>query len=111
MPRLAKALSSAIPPTTGGRTRGRRISARTSAFPRNGTRARTHESGSPNTTARNVAETEQTIDRRKAPSASGLVKSVARVDQATRLVMPTSGIAKNATVIADRVMTTNPGRR
>ena len=61
-----------MPPTTGGSTIGRSVSARTTRRPGYATRAWTHASGTPSTTAIAVAPSDVTKERRSAVSASWL---------------------------------------
>src|SRR5258706_4539559 len=58
-PRRLKASRSAMPPTTGGSTIGKVVKARRRLRPGNATRAYTHASGTPRTTATALADKDQ----------------------------------------------------
>src|SRR5665213_1050903 len=104
-PRLPKASSSAIPPTTGGRTMGSVVSARSRLRPRNSTLAKTHASGTPKTSAITVADSEATSDSLRASTVSGAVRALIASPQGDRTIRPSRGRMKKAAPIAARIPT------
>src|SRR5437588_2373536 len=74
-PLRPSANSRATPPTTGGNTSGRRARARTTAFPLNSTRARTHARGAPKRMARAAAKNDVRTDRPRADRTSDATSS------------------------------------
>src|SRR6267143_2289361 len=95
-PRRPKASSSATPPTTGGRTIGRTVTARSTARPGKVSRAKVHASGTPKTRAIAVADKDASSERRSAVRTSG-ERSCCQVDaHGVRSTRPTRGMRKNA---------------
>src|SRR2546430_5374516 len=95
-PRRPKASSRATPPTTGGKTIGSTVTARSTARPGNLSRAKVHASGTPKTRAIAVAEKEASSERRSAVRTSG-ERSCCQVDaHGVRSARPTRGTRKKA---------------
>ena len=95
-PRRPKASSSATPPTTGGRTIGSTVMARSTARPGKLSRAKVHASGTPKTRPIAVAEKEASSERRSAVRTSG-DRSCSQVEaHGVRSTRPISGMRKNA---------------
>src|SRR5437899_761049 len=98
-PRRPKASSRATPPTTGGRTIGSTVTARSTARPGKVSRARVQASGTPKTRAIAVADNEASSDRRSAVRTSG-DRSWSDIElHGVRSTRPISGIRKNAAPI------------
>src|SRR5205085_3933130 len=95
-PRRPRARSRAVPPTTGGRTMGRVVRARTRLRPRYSTRACTPAKGTPRARARAVADTDVTRDRRRAWPASSEVSAGQAFDQGAFHSSPARGRANRA---------------
>src|SRR5690606_9591227 len=86
--------------TTGGRTSGRVMSARSSRLPGTSARASTQASGTPSTRQTAVASTAETRDRRSASSTAGSDRCVPRSLHGVRTSRPTSGRSRKAAASA-----------
>ena len=80
-----------MPPTTGGRTSGNRISERRMRWPRNDVRASTRAIGTPNNTHSAVAAIEVCRLSRSAATEDSDVIRAGNRDQSTRVVIAASG--------------------
>src|SRR5437870_7718897 len=98
-PRRPNASSRATPPTTGGRTIGSTVTARSTARPGKLSRARVQASGTPKTRAIAVADNEASSDRRSAVRTSGDRSWSQIALHGVRSTRPISGIRKNAAPI------------
>src|SRR5438445_1500127 len=98
-PRRPNASSRATPPTTGGRTMGSTVTARSTARPGKVSRARVQASGTPKTRAIAVADKEASSDRRSAVRTSGDRSWSQIALPGVRSTRPISGIRKNAAPI------------
>ena len=95
-----------MPPTTGGSTIGSVVRPRSSALPRNSTRASNQASGNPKTSASAVVASEAISVSHSASRDAGLVITLVIVDQGARITNPVSGRMKNSAEIAARLATT-----
>src|SRR4029077_822839 len=98
-PRRPKASSRATPPTTGGKTIGRTVTARSTARPGKVSRAKVHASGTPKTRAIAVADKDASSDRRSAVRTSAERSWSKVAPQGVRSTRPISGTTKNAAPI------------
>src|SRR3979409_256732 len=99
-PRRPKASSRATPPTTGGRTIGSTVTARSTPPPGKLIRANVQASGTPKTRAMAVAENDASRERRSAVRTSGERSWSQVVAQGVRRTRPISGMTKNAAATA-----------
>src|SRR6266851_595913 len=95
-PRRPKASNRATPPTTGGRTIGRTVIARSTARPGKVSRAKVHASGTPKIRATAVADKEASRERRSAVRTSCDHSWSQAEPQGVRSTRPIRGITKNA---------------
>src|SRR5438105_15791204 len=102
-PLRPNASSSAMPPTTGGRTIGSVVNARTTVRPRKPTRAYPHASGTPRTRASAVAESDAARDSLSASRVSGDASARAASPHGVLTTSPISGATKKAAPIAARI--------
>src|ERR1700682_4876217 len=111
-PRRPKASSKATPPTTGGKTIGNTVIARSTARPGKVRRAKVHASGTPKTRAIAVAENDASRERRSAVRTSGERSWSQVTAQGVRRTRPISGTTKNAapTAASTRSATGAAGR-
>ncbi len=102
-----------MPPTTGGSTIGKVVKARRRLRPGNATRAYTHASGTPRTSATAVADKDAINESFSASIVSGADRAVTASPHGDRTISPTSGTMKNAAPIAAGRMTMigTPSRR
>src|SRR6202022_4512844 len=111
-PRRPKASSKATPPTTGGKTIGNTVIARSTARPGKVRRAKVHASGTPKTRAMAVAENDASKERRSAVRTSGERSWSQVTAQGVRRTRPIRGTTKNAapTAASTRSATGAAGR-
>jgi hypothetical protein len=100
----------AIPPTTGGSTMGRVVSARTSRRPGKSIRARTQASGNPKMMHTAVAARDVWIESRRASRTSGSPRSAITSLHGARHSSPASGKTKNRPAMRAAPIARNGGR-
>ena len=109
MPLRPKASNRAKPPTTGGNTTGRVVTALNSERPGKSRRACTQANGNPSTVEMAVADSEHTNDNRNAVRTSGALTNTQAVRHGARITSPRSGTTNKAAPITASTTTTHGG--